>query len=130
MKKIKVVAAIIKNNNKIFATQRGYGELKDRWEFPGGKVEFLESDEDALKREIREELETNISIDKFLCTVEYDYPTFHLTMNCYVCSILSGSLKLKEHESAQWLTKENLLSVDWLEADKYVIEKILTENII
>ena len=130
MKNIKVVAAIIKDDNKIFATQRGYGEFKDKWEFPGGKVEFCESDDNALKREISEELETNISVDKYLCTVEYDYPTFHLTMNCYICSIISGGLKLKEHEAAQWLEKENLLSVDWLEADKYITEKILAENII
>jgi 8-oxo-dGTP diphosphatase len=117
MKTINVVAAIIKSNNKIFATQRGYGEFKDGWEFPGGKVEPGEEPEKALVREIREELDTEISVDKYVTTVEYDYPTFHLSMRCYLCSILSGNLELKEHEAAKWLSKEELYSVDWLPAD-------------
>ena len=124
MKQIEVVAAIIRKNDKIFATQRGYGDFKDWWEFPGGKMEPGETPEEALKREIQEELSTEISVDKFLCTVQYDYPKFHLTMHCYWCSIESGSLTLKEHEAARWLTMEQINSVDWLPADRIVVDEI------
>ena len=127
MKKVKVVAAIIKNNDKIFATQRGYGEFKDGWEFPGGKVEEGETNEQALVREIQEELDTTICVDKYVDTIEYDYPTFHLSMACYMCSIKSGDLMLKEHEAARWLTKEELNSVDWLPADVTIIDKVANE---
>ncbi len=123
MKHIEVVAAIIRKGDKIFATQRGYGEWKDWWEFPGGKMEAGETPEEALKREIREELSTEISVDELLCTMEYDYPKFHLTMHCYLCSLLTDVLQLNEHEAARWLTKEELDSVDWLPADKGFIEK-------
>ena len=125
MKTINVVAAIIHDaQGRIFATQRGYGEWKDWWEFPGGKVEAGESPEDALKREIREELSTDICIERFLCTVEYDYPQFHLTMHCYICSLLTEALHLNEHEDARWLTTDELDSVNWLPADVMVIEKL------
>ena len=124
MKQIEVVAAIIRKGDKIFATQRGYGDFKDWWEFPGGKMETGETPEEALKREIREELSTEISVDEFLCTVEYDYPEFHLTMHCFCCHIESGSLTLKEHEAACWLTKEQLDSVKWLPADLKVLDEI------
>lgn len=117
MKTINVVAAIIKDGNKIFATQRGYGEFKGGWEFPGGKIEEGETKEEALIREIREELDTEIQVGEHVYTVEYDYPNFHLTMDCYFCSVLSGNLTLKEHEDGKWLTKETLDSVDWLPAD-------------
>ena len=126
MKKIEVVAAIINKGDTIFATQRGYGEWKDWWEFPGGKIEFGESPEEALKREIQEELSTFISVDEFFCTVEYDYPKFHLTMHCYLCSLLNEALHLNEHEAAKWLSKEELDSVQWLPADKEIIEKLQT----
>ena len=124
MKQIEVVAAIIRKEHKIFATQRGYGEWKDWWEFPGGKMEAGEMPEEVLKREIREELSTEISVGELLCTMEYDYPKFHLTMLCYLCSLLTDALHLNEHEAASWLTKEELNSVDWLPADKGIIEKI------
>ena len=124
MEQIEVVAAIIRKEDKIFATQRGYGEWKDWWEFPGGKMEAGESAEEALKREIREELSTEISLDKLLCTVEYDYPKFHLTMHCYLCSLQTEALHLNEHEAARWLTKEELGSVKWLPADWEVIDII------
>ena len=124
MKQIAVVAAIIRKGDKIFATQRGYGEWKDWWEFPGGKMEAGETPEEALKREIREELSTKVSVDDFLCTVEYDYPKFHLTMHCYLCSLLTEALHLNEHEAAKWLTKDELDSVKWLPADLEVVEKI------
>ena len=124
MKQIEVVAAIIRKDDKVFATQRGYGEWKDWWEFPGGKMEAGETPEEALKREIREELSTEISVDEFLCTVEYDYPAFHLTMHCYFCSLLMEALHLNEHEAAKWLTKDNLDSVKWLPADLEVVEKV------
>lgn len=127
MKYIEVVAAIILDaEGKIFATQRGYGDWKDWWEFPGGKIESGESPEKALKREIQEELSTDISVDDFFCTVEYDYPKFHLTMHCYLCSLLTESLHLNEHEAAKWLSKEELDSVQWLPADKEIIEKLQT----
>ena len=125
MKKINVVAAVIRNTeNHILATQRGYGEWKGWWEFPGGKVEANETPEDALKREIREELSANISVERFLNTVEYDYPTFHLSMDCFWAEIVSGDLVLTEHEAAKWLMKEELDSVDWLPADVTLIEKV------
>ena len=124
MKQIEVVAAIIRKDNKIFATQRGYGEWKDWWEFPGGKMEAGESPEEALKREIREELSTDISVDDLLCTVEYDYPKFHLTLHCYLCSLLGETLHLNEHEAARWLTKDELDSVRWLPADLEVVDMI------
>ena len=125
-KHIEVVAAIIVRDGRIFATQRGYGEWKDWWEFPGGKIEPGESPEDALKREIREELATEIEVDQLLTTVEYDYPKFHLTMHCYLCTIISGDLSLLEHEDARWLALDELDCVKWLPADKDVIEKLST----
>ena len=125
MKTIEVVAAVIRKDDKIFATQRGYGEWKDWWEFPGGKMEPGETQEEALKREIREELSTDISVDEFLCTVEYDYPKFHLVMHCYMCSLLTDSLHLNEHEAAKWLGREELTSVKWLPADVEIIERLL-----
>ena len=125
MKQIEVVAAIIQDGeDRIFATQRGYGEWKDWWEFPGGKTEAGETPEEALKREIREELSTEISVDELLCTVEYDYPKFHLTMHCYLCSLLSESLHLNEHEAARWLRRDELASVEWLPADWAVVERL------
>ncbi len=124
MKQIKVVAAIIRKGDKIFATQRGYGEWKDWWEFPGGKMEMDETPEEALKREIREELSTEISVDEFVCTVEYDYPKFHLTMHCFLCSLQMEALHLNEHEAARWLSIDELKSVEWLPADLEVVEKI------
>lgn len=124
MKTIKVVAAIIIYNDKVFATQRGYGEFKDGWEFPGGKVEPQETPGEALEREIREELDTEIEVGELLDTVEYDYPKFHLSMDCFICKVKSGNLVLKEHEAAKWLTKETLESVDWLPADLGLIPKI------
>ena len=124
MKTIKVAAAIIIEDQKVFATQRGYGDFKDGWEFPGGKLEPGEAPQQALKREIREELDTEIEVGERLYTVEYDYPNFHLSMDCFLCKILSGDLVLKEHEAAAWLTKEQLYSVDWLPADLDLIPKI------
>ena len=122
MKQIEVVAAIIHDaQGRIFATQRGYGEWKDYWEYPGGKMETGETAEEALKREIHEELSTEISVEKFLCTVEWDYPAFHLTMHCYLCSLLTEALHLNEHEAARWLTKDELESVEWLPADWQII---------
>ena len=125
MRNIEVVAAIIHDaEGHVFATQRGYGEWKDWWEFPGGKIEHGESPEEALKREIREELSTEITVDEFFCKVEYDYPKFHLTMHCYLCSLLTDALHLNEHEDAKWLSKEELDCVQWLPADKVIIEKL------
>ena len=125
MKHIEVVAAIIRDTEgRIFATQRGYGEWKDWWEFPGGKMEAGEAPEEALRREIWEELETRIAVERLLQTVEYDYPVFHLTMHCYLCRVESGALTLKEHEAARWLTKHELDSVRWLPADVQVIENL------
>lgn len=124
MKQIEVVAAIIRKEDKIFATQRGYGDFKDWWEFPGGKMETMETPEEALKREILEELSSKISVDEFLLTVEYDYPKFHLTMHCYLCSLLTEALHLNEHEAAKWLTKDELDSVKWLPADLVAVDKI------
>ena len=124
MKTIEVVAAIIVRGGKVFATQRGYGEWKGWWEFPGGKMEDGESPVDALKREIREELDAEIEVGELLETVEWDYPAFHLTMHCFICTLKSESLHLNEHEAAEWLTRETLHSVKWLPADEGLIEKI------
>ena len=124
MKQIEVVAAIIRKENKIFATQRGYGDFKDWWEFPGGKMEAGETPEEALMREIREELSTEISVDAFICTVEYDYPQFHLTMHCFLCTLVGEALHLNEHEAARWLTKDELNSVKWLPADEIVVKDV------
>jgi len=126
MKTIEVVAAIIVDGDKIFATQRGYGEWKDWWEFPGGKIDAGESPEEALRREIREELATEIEVGELLTTVEYDYPKFHLIMHCYMCKVLSGNLVLLEHEAAKWLKREELHSVKWLPADEGIIELLRT----
>ena len=124
MKKIEVVAAIIYKDGAYFATQRGYGEFEGMWEFPGGKIEPGESRESALKREIQEELGIDITINKFLCTTDYDYPSFYLTMHCYLCSVESGEIELREHKSALWLTVESLDSVEWLPADKVVVSEL------
>ena len=124
MKTIKVVAAIIIDNGKAFATQRGYGEFKDGWEFPGGKIEEGETAREAIVREIREELDTKIQVGDRIDTIEYDYPAFHLSMDCFWCEVLNGDLVLKEHEAAKWLTKEKLNEVEWLPADITLIEEI------
>lgn len=129
MKSIEVVAAVIERDGKIFATQRGYGEYKDWWEFPGGKIEPGETQCDALKREIKEELNTEINIDKFLLTINYDYPNFHLTMHCFLCSVISGNLELLEHENARWLSPSELKSVEWLPADIEVLDFIIDNHI-
>lgn len=124
MKTIYVVAAIIIKDNKIFATQRGYGEFKDGWEFPGGKVELGEAPENAIVREIKEELDTVIEVKEYFDTVEYDYPNFHLSMKCYICTVVSGKLELLEHEAAKWLDKDSLDSVAWLPADLGLVDKL------
>ena len=129
MKTVRVVAAVIKAEKEngepiIFATQRGYGEFKDGWEFPGGKIEAGETPQEALKREIREELDTEISVGEPIVTVKYDYPTFHLSMDCFWAEVVSGDLVLREHEAAKWLTKAELDSVEWLPADVIVVEKV------
>ncbi len=125
MKQIEVVAAIIHDGHgRIFATQRGYGEWKDYWEFPGGKMEPGETPEEALQREIWEELETRIAVERLVETVEWDYPAFHLTMHCYLCHVESGHLELKEHEAARWLTNAELESVEWLPADWELIKTL------
>lgn len=124
MKTINVVAAVIMKEGKVFATQRGYGEFKDGWEFPGGKVEAGESPEEALRREIREELEVDVNVGDLIDTIEYDYPAFHLSMKCYACTIAGGSPHLLEHEAARWLSADQLDSVAWLPADITLIQKI------
>ena len=124
MKTINVVAAVIMKEGKVFATQRGYGEFKDGWEFPGGKVEAGESPEEALRREIREELEVVVNVGDLIDTIEYDYPAFHLSMKCYACTIAGGSPHLLEHEAARWLSADQLDSVAWLPADITLIPKI------
>lgn len=124
MKTVRVVAAVIKKDNRIFATQRGYGEFKDGWEFPGGKIEPDETPQQALVREIREELNTEIRVGEKIDTIEFDYPEFHLSMDCFWCEIVQGELELREHEAARWLTKDMLYSVDWLPADVGLIGKI------
>lgn len=123
-KTINVAAAIIQNKNQIFATQRGYGAFKDGWEFPGGKIEKGETPRQALVREIKEELDTDIEVGELVDIVEYDYPDFHLTMHCFMCTVRSGKLVLKEHEAAKWLTRETLHSVEWLPADRDLINKL------
>ena len=130
MKTVEVVAAIIKRDNKIFATQRGYGDLAGGWEFPGGKVEEGETPQDALVREIHEELEATVSVSSFICQVEYDYPTFHLSMKCYLCSVVDGHLTLLEHSAAKWLDAASLDSVDWLPADVAVVDAIKEQGIL
>ena len=132
MKTVRVVAAVIKAINEngepiIFATQRGYGEFKGGWEFPGGKIEAGETPQEALKREIMEELDTEISVGELIETIEYDYPTFHLSMDCFCCEIVKGDLVLKEHEAAKWLKKEQLDDVEWLPADVTIIKTIKAE---
>ena len=124
MKTIEVVAAIIIKNGKVFATQRGYGEFKDWWEFPGGKIESGEGSKEALVREIREELDAEIEVGELLETIEWDYPNFHLTMHCFMCSLISESMHLNEHEAAAWLTRGTLRSVKWLHADEGLISLI------
>ena len=124
MKQIEVVAALIKQENKVLATQRGYGEWKDGWEFPGGKIEAGETPEAALRREILEELAVEVEVQSRLVTVKYDYPQFHLTMHCYWCRLLKGEPTLLEHEAARWLTRDQLDSVDWLPADLEVVAAI------
>lgn len=121
MKHIEVVAGIIKDGDKIFATQRGYGEFKDGWEFPGGKMEPGETPQQALVRELKEELAIDVNVGEFLCTVDYDYPTFHLTMHCFYCSVIGGELTLLEHEASKWLKMTELHSVNWLPADVDVV---------
>lgn len=124
MKNIHVSAAIIVKDNKIFVTQRGYGEFKDWWEFPGGKIEEGETPEECLKREIKEELEADINIDKYLCTVEYDYPNFHLKMECFICSLIDGHLELVEAEDAKFITNDQLDNIDFLPADLLVVKEL------
>ena len=127
MKRVEVVAAVIRKGDRIFATQRGYGDFKDWWEFPGGKMEKGETPEEALRREIREELDSEILIDKFLNTVEWDYPNFHLTLHCYMCSLLTEAPHLNEHEAAKWLGADELDSVCWLPADNDLLPLIAKE---
>lgn len=124
MKTIEVVAGVIKDGNKIFATQRGYGDFKGGWEFPGGKMEPGETPQQALARELKEELTVDVSVEDFICTVEHDYPNFHLTMHCFYCTVIGGELKLLEHEAAKWLEKDNIRSVEWLPADIAVVEAL------
>ena len=127
MKRVEVVAAVLRDDaGRVFATQRGYGAMKDGWEFPGGKIETGETPEEALKREIVEELNVNIAIDDFLTTVEWDYETFHLTMQCYLCHVVSGEMVLMEHEAARWLPLKEIDSVDWLPADLMVVAALRT----
>lgn len=124
MKTIEVSAAILRDNNKVLATRRGYGEFINMWEFPGGKIEENESREDALHREIMEELEVSINIESFLMTVEYDYPNFHLIMHCFMCSIKDGTINLNEHNDAKWVTKDELKELNWIAADLDIVDKL------
>ena len=124
MKTIRVAAAVLRDGDRVFATQRGYGDYKDGWEFPGGKIEPGETPEEALKREIREELAAEIEVEKLLAVVEYDYPAFHLSMQCFLCRITDGTPVLKEHEAAVWLKKEELDGVSWLPADQSILPKV------
>ena len=124
MKQIEVVAAVIRRGNEIFATQRGYGEFKDWWEFPGGKMEAGETPEEALKREINEELDAEINVGSLIQTVEWDYPAFHLTLHCFWCELAGEALHLNEHEASAWLDKDNLFSVKWLPADEDILKEI------
>ena len=124
MKTIRVVAAIIIEEDKVFATQRGYGEFKDGWEFPGGKIDAGETPEEALVREIKEELDTDIMVGELIDTIEYDYPMFHLSMDCFWCEVVEGTIKLLEAEDAKWLTKDTLYDVQWLPADITLVSKI------
>lgn len=128
MKTVRVAAAIIRKDNQIFATRRGYGTFRGGWEFPGGKIEEGETPQEALVREIREELNTQVRVGELVDTVEYDYPEFHLSMDCFWCQVVQGDLELKEHEAARWLTKEELFSVDWLPADIELIGKLKEMN--
>ena len=128
MRQIEVVAAIIVKGHKVFATQRGYGEWKDFWEFPGGKIDAGETPEEALCREIKEELDTEIAVGELFTTIDYDYPTFHITMHCYLCTIENGSLTLLEHEAAKWLSLEQLDSITWLPADQIVIAELQNKS--
>ena len=128
MKSIEVVAGIIKDGDKIFATQRGYGDFKDGWEFPGGKMEPGETPEQAIARELKEELAVDVNVGEFLCTVDYDYPAFHLTMHCFYCSVIGGELTLLEHEAAKWLKTTELHSVNWLPADVEVVKALEKKN--
>lgn len=127
MKTVRVVAAVIRDKDKIFATQRGYGDFKGGWEFPGGKIEKGETPKEALKREIREELDTEILVGDLIYTIEYDYPTFHLSMDCFWCEIVKGNLVLKEHEAARWLDKDTIDDVEWLPADVTLIDIVRRE---
>lgn len=127
MKTIEVVAGVIKNGDKIFATQRGYGDFKGGWEFPGGKMEPGETPQQALTRELREELAVVVEVGDFICTVDCDYPNFHLTMHCYFCNVVGGELKLLEHEAAKWLSPSELDGVDWLPADVEVVNALKTK---
>ena len=123
-KTVRVVAAVIRDGGRVFATQRGYGEYKDGWEFPGGKIEPSETSQEALIREIREELDTEICVGDLICTVEYEYPGFHLSMDCFWASVISGNLSLLEHEASKWIDLDDLDEPDWLPADRVVVERI------
>lgn len=128
MKTVRVVAAVIRSEDKIFATARGYGEFKGQWEFPGGKIEPGETPQEALVREIQEELDVKIEVGDLIDTIEYDYPSFHLSMDCFWCNVTEGEIRLKEAEDARWLSKDELYSVDWLPADMELIEKLVLSN--
>ena len=129
MKKVEVVAAVIQKDNKIFCAQRNLSKsMGGKWEFPGGKIEIGETREEALVREIKEELDSNIVVDNYLMTVEYDYPTFHITMHAYLCTLVKGELTLIEHNDSTWLSKEELLSLDWADADKPIVNKVLNRT--